>query len=227
MENTNIIREWNERCYYCQGNHILLQCSDSRLQRFEVLCRAKKYDYEYSQDGFKNWIRDYYNNETDENKKMIVCFAIKNTTAFSGERINEIINKITDFIFENRSYRNSITEQGGEEDFLAFSNYDDEEEQQVVLPERYWHQRVPRKSIEIVLYPKPETSMKYDCGICLECKPESKIVSLNCNHNFCESCVEKILKNDAETKCAYCRCNTTHITVTNAETHNKYINIIN
>jgi len=226
----NNLGNFNYHCLYCSGLHSLLQCNDQRLQRFESLCRAKKYDYEYSQVMFKNWLHDHYNNETDDKKRTVIYFAAKNTNAsVVGIDINEIIQKITDIIFDNR-----ITHEM-EQDFIPFTNhveyeYDENGMDLAVEIIRY-RQRQPyrtTKNIQIILNPPLENSNIFneDCSVCMECKPYSSFVSMNCNHQFCECCVEILLKNESETKCPFCRCSTTHVTVPNEEIQNKFISIV-
>jgi hypothetical protein len=58
-----------------------------------------------------------------------------------------------------------------------------------------------------------------ECAICIEDKPYTKCVSLNCSHKFCGDCFEKILKkcsieycnNEVSPSCPLCRANVSYI----------------
>jgi len=208
------------------------------MERFEVLCRAKKYDYENSQDMFKRWLQNYYNDESDDKKKTIIYFAVKKTTSTVTNHIDQIIQKITDFIFENNIYnRNPEPEPEPEtEDFIPFSIEPEiDPETRITFVERYWHHNFTeriiteriRKNIQIVLDISQRSRVRKECAICLERKTTTEFACMNCNHSFCVSCVQQLLESQTETRCPCCRRNTTNITVTSQAIQYRYRNIVN
>jgi len=51
-----------------------------------------------------------------------------------------------------------------------------------------------------------------NCCICMEMREKNEICSLNCNHKFCEICVENCVKRDGKYNCSLCRESVTIIT---------------
>ena len=73
--------------------------------------------------------------------------------------------------------------------------------------------KTSRKSVKNIMFYTIDTkkiidSTVIDCSICLESFDKNKIKT-SCNHNFCESCMLKLLdtchERNTEPKCPYCR----------------------
>ena len=68
------------------------------------------------------------------------------------------------------------------------------------------------KKVEVV-YLHEETEREEECSICYELTEYSNQVKLNCDHEFCGSCVKKIIEKNNQPCCAFCRVNIEKIEV--------------
>ena len=218
-------------CTFCASpNHVLRQCTDRRLERFEVLCRAKKADYidndmrgmpvHYTnintdtqervrhmlraQRMFTSWLRNYHDAGTEEDRKVMRCFAQQKclTSAFTTMRYMDImIYQIMMYFFElPMAYRPIQTEEregegGGEGDgFLSFATG-------VAKP---W-----------LVVEKEEEHTTEDCAVCLTAPTDTHF---GCQHAFCQGCVGHLLeiahRDGKSAHCPLCRDSVTSVTTT-------------
>ena len=78
--------------------------------------------------------------------------------------------------------------------------------------------------ISTILAPKPCLPKEEDCPICYESLNTNELITLNCNHQFCSSCIQNILQKQphktCSPSCAMCRETITSMTVNNNNTYN-------
>jgi hypothetical protein len=98
-----------------------------------------------------------------------------------------------------------------DDDVYEYDNdYDDDDDNNSYIFEE---PQTPRKSIKNIMFYTIDTKQiidntVIDCSICLESFEKNKIKT-SCNHNFCESCMLKLLdtcyERNTEPKCPNCR----------------------
>lgn len=237
-----------QMCLFCfQQGHSLSSCNDSRIERFEVLCRSKKIDLLYSQNAFLNWINDFYTHSIDTEKRVIRYFAVKNCSTHLWTNVNNVFEKIMYYIFD-LPFLEPPTE-----DFIPFSNNENHENDLFdsdvfetsflnlngrittrsltppsIMVDEHFHLPPPRLSrqtaisarrIDITVKENETETFDCECAICLE--GSENYVLLNCNHSFCEGCFERLLHSSSEISCPLCRSQTTSVVVKDEETKEK------
>ena len=63
-----------------------------------------------------------------------------------------------------------------------------------------------------------------DCSICYEEKEQCCFVKLNCEHEFCGTCVKTIIDKNNKPSCAFCRTNIEKLEVYNNENEQLFVN---
>jgi Zinc finger, C3HC4 type (RING finger) len=213
-------------CTFCASpNHVLRECNDRRLDRFEVLCRAKKHDYldnNYhrnhgieesismlrSQQMFTSWLRDYYNTVTEETRRVVRSFAQKKSLASTfiyGRYVDIMIYHIMMYFFElplpNRR-RREVEEVEETEDFVSFSTIP---KPWLVVVEEQQEQE------------QEQAEEEEDCAVCLIVPKDTQF---GCQHAFCQTCVGNLLdcahRERKEAHCPLCRETVTSVTTGNA-----------
>jgi hypothetical protein len=212
-------------CTFCASpNHVLRECNDHRLDRFEVLCRAKKHDYldnnNYhrnhgieesismlrSQQMFTSWLRDYYDTVTEETRRVVRSFAQKKCLAstFTTTRYVDImIYHIMMYFFELPLPNRRREEEAEEtEDFLSFSS-------------------IPKPWLVVEEEQAEEQAEEEDCAVCLIVPKDTRF---GCQHAFCQACVGNLLdcahRERKEAHCPLCRETVTSVTTTTGNARN-------
>ena len=207
-------------CSFCTSpNHVLRECTDRRLDRFEVLCRAKKHDYLEnvnnhvhepfhtirSQQMFTSWLRNHYDTGTEETRKVVRCFAQKKclASAFTTTRYMDImVYHIMMYFYDVPMSQRPIHPEAEEaEDFLSFSS-------------------IPKPWLVVVEGAAEEEEEEEDCAVCLTVPKDTRF---GCQHAFCQACVGNLLvcahRERKEAHCPLCRETVASVTTTTGNAH--------
>ena len=186
IENMNKSRR-RRRCSFCRcAGHTIKSCNDERITCFEELCQLKKWEYASTYVTgrcFSIWLATFAH-EYSTSLSVIKAFAVRKCNALTRSYLLEHIEKIRYYFYGDLSHESLYNES---------------------------------------LYNKYKINMMYDhnpevvadiseCSICYDPKIINDLVTLNCNHMFCGTCVVGIIKNNNKViapSCALCRENIT------------------
>lgn len=233
-------RQTVRKCSHCRStNHTVNCCDDVSLTAFDTRLLNKRDELreigvsrENSLFYYKTWLLSI-------EPGLLKAYAIRYCGANSRIDTVSCVNKITEIIFHSL--------EDAEEEFIPFleenenENYDDsfqlitDEEMQFIdadVVERYHimrgYVREPRTSENRKYALQTSISKaesKENCLICYnDDENNSSMVKLNCGHEFCSSCVQKVLKLCCPTKqprCALCRMNMTSFEFRDQEAFDK------
>ena len=230
------------RCSFCRrAGHNRLTCDDPRLLDFELTCATQCQTL--SEVEFYNWLSQTYN-ENDSN--LLKTYAAKKTRTPTYQ-LNDITNckySITNYIYDTYRYSYnysiyndlSVQENYNLEIRMNTSLINDINSAYMFLDminttnlRRIEEQQLSRKfSISSILQEHDDTEECLDCCICFENYKKTEFVTLNCNHEFCNGCLQKSLQSDIREKpcCAYCRTEITTITSNTSKVYNEMANLI-
>jgi hypothetical protein len=237
----NIITENVTRCIFCDQEHNVRVCDDTRLLEFEVICTTI-FHHVRNQGEFILWLYSYLHRESfafrlkafairqcgcseqttlDQCVNML-CLYMENTYTMGHLEGNEEIDRIRETVTRMESNGREIIEelrlQRSREAILRATEFIIE-----VNPNAN-----PVKIGYQIIKPTSETKACL-CSICWEEKEETKFVSYLCSHEFCGECVLNTLKTKPAReplKCALCRGKVDFITFHSEETYDELKHIM-
>jgi hypothetical protein len=123
--------------------------------------------------------------------------------SYSNNELKQKINEISDENYQ--TYGN---------EYLKTNLISDSFELEELLLNRMYEFRPPQRKFDILTTtttPSPSSSIqKKDCPICLDEISSANQIITNCNHTFCNDCIQKYFKSlnsnmNTQPICAYCR----------------------
>jgi hypothetical protein len=223
------IGQRRNRCSFCRREgHNRLRCDDPRLIEFEFICADKCQTM--SETEFYDWL-----SETNDSVLLKTYAAKKTRIPFDNIRnISVYKDAITIYIYETYKYQHNVSHV--EDDFESRMNaslqndirstYFFLEMIHTILLRREEQSR--KFSIQSILQEDDLTKEIGECCICFENYNKSEFVALNCNHEFCNSCLKKALTSDNRPKpcCAYCRTEVTTMISRTNKVYNEMADLI-
>ena len=96
------------------------------------------------------------------------------------------------------------------DEYLKTNLISDSFELEELLLNRMYEFRPPQRKFDITIKTTPTQPSTKDCPICLDEIPSSNQIITNCNHTFCNDCIQKYFKSlnsniNTQPICAYCR----------------------
>lgn len=96
------------------------------------------------------------------------------------------------------------------DEYLKTELISDSFELEELLLNRMYEFRPPQRKFDITIKTTPTQPSTKDCPICLDEIPSSNQIITNCNHTFCNDCIQKYFKSlnnniNQHPVCAYCR----------------------
>ena len=210
-------------CSFCKSNqHNIKLCNDPLLLNFgDNLLNKKKMLLEIISINLSDKIAYFEIWINNQNNKLIKCYALRFCGAKTKNNSRVLIELIINYILNepnllvNPIINSTLNLQVNsfENIFIQNShNYLELElsEFLVRLRHDYTKSNESRKfNIKTILSNEIKNmDSKDECDICYEDKEEKEMITLNCNHKFCGSCVKQILKkcnNKCVPNCALCR----------------------
>jgi hypothetical protein len=220
-------------CSFCRASgHIITNCNDERLINFNRTLIDKKNDLEFVTDAvsyFKIWLLSL-------NTDLIKGYAIRYCSALTRHSITVCVVKIIQHIWNVPIIPNNLNVN----EYIPFiqqtimdnnihyldlrlseflndiQNYED------LASENKKHniQAVLCIEIDNDETNKNDVTQVEDCSICYDETHVKDMVSLNCNHNFCGTCIKKVLTTcniEKSPCCALCRTTITTMNIKNVE----------
>jgi len=233
----NLMIPTRRRCSFCRTQgHNISTCNDDRLTYFEHECRIEKRHFEFSNNPrtmFRNWLCG----KSILFPQIVRSFAVRNCGSRMNSNINVCIDNIIIYIYQDTTISNDVTQNLNVNEFesvmriysnlilsardtnnrletqtllntileaeslLAFGNYIFQNETSL--------QRDNKFTFVSILEETHDTEEICDCAICYEDDIKNiNFVKLNCNHKFCNLCLEKSIESKPDNKtpcCALCR----------------------
>lgn len=252
-KNENLItRRIGRCCSFCRRQgHNIVNCNSDRLLEFEVIC-ADVVKNIHTKIEFKNWLKENYNNElllikafaikksrVSTNDISIYMDLIteyiftnyKNNWTFEEEE-NQIENDLLNLLLHIRNnysiepLQDQLIYQNMERMLLlelsiAYltnvnnnDNSNDNSYSRKNVMDCTFHINIDENLNEI-----------NTCSICYDNKELKNFVTLDCNHEFCESCIIKTLQTNSNIQpcCALCRRKVINIKTRTIESNAKII----
>ena len=221
---TNITR----CCSFCRKpNHNVNTCNDNRLINFENECIIEKQQFEMSNNPrfmFRNWLCD----KSIMFPHTIRSFAVRKCGSTMRDNINVCIDNIIRYIYldtnevnieniENNNILNEFINESSFESLLRVTNFILNTIPDYIDDELLLHFRnyiLERRSKKFTFVSKLEETNDdieelYECAICYDDGIKNiNFIKLNCNHNFCNLCLKKLIENTQNNMkpcCALCR----------------------
>lgn len=209
------------KCGFCEryGHHVLT-CNDPQLNVMEDMLFHEKENLssDLTDEERKLALENFILRKTHisvHNLNRWRCFAIRKCM-YNNNYIDHSsvwIKKIVDYVFSNeRPITQSII---GDTEFIGFDENDAVSyliDNLIQINNNYNNQRnCYNQKFDIKMDYRDtqnEETKTHECGICYEEKNENKFVKLDCEHKFCGSCFENILKSDCchgTISCSMCR----------------------
>uniref|UniRef100_A0A6C0DG68 RING-type domain-containing protein n=1 Tax=viral metagenome TaxID=1070528 RepID=A0A6C0DG68_9ZZZZ len=120
--------------------------------------------------------------------------------SYSNNELKQKLNEISD---ENYKIYG--------DEYLKTNVISDSFELEELLVNRMYEFRPPQRKFDITITQTPTTqTITKDCPICLDEIPRANQIITNCNHTFCNHCIQKYFKSlnsniEKHPICAYCR----------------------
>lgn len=222
----NNCRQSVRKCSFCKATgHIVTNCNNTALIYFEYLCILQKEQIEQTETllplimyQFADWLSMY---SLDNTSAIIRAFSVRKCGARMSLPIHTCIELITIYIFE-------LTNNN--DDYI---NYQPPNVNIPVVLDNVTARHMSQilESLLILQNVRKEQNVKFninivdeisdcnednecdkECSICYDTKLKKDFVKLDCNHQFCGTCITNIfqkhsLENIDVPKCALCRSN--------------------
>jgi len=216
------------KCSFCAcDGHIITNCNNIVLLYFEKLCMLKKKELEESSHrilfDLTNWIYMY---SIENTNRMVQVLAITRCGATTrtpmgicfNQVIQYILNLTTEDIINNQRRLDEFTDTDMTEIFIISSSIIALHLMPILVAfQGYKNQNMNKKEKINIILSDDNDMYKIDdinyedyeeCVICYDNKHKNEFVSLNCNHEFCGTCIKNVLKKEMfkeESNCALCR----------------------
>ena len=216
----------NMPCFYCKRTgHNVRSCNSIDLILFHELCRLKIARYENTINmprdkminNFVIWMGFYIINENLYNTLYAYCksllkikqnFAFINYLKFVTNKLFRLEDDYNHEIIRNSSWENTKTFFRTE--FIKMN------------PDHF-------HSITSCIKRSNLSASTQECCICYEIKQSCQFITLNCNHNFCITCISNQLSINSNKipTCAYCRTAIEKVNCPNKITYDQFNSLIN
>lgn len=199
------------RCSFCRCPfHNILSCDHSLLIEFQNNLFQKKHEILEMRETnlyekmalFESWILYQC---MFGNTFILKAYSVRYLGCTMRDGLNIYFQKITAFIWDYElDPENQLNPASIEvpED-VGLEWYIDRTGDQNLLPSS----NINNNNITILIEESPlhlDLHKKEDCSICYENMKKVKMVQINCLHEFCGTCVKKIIHSNIK-KCAFCR----------------------
>lgn len=222
------LRSVERKCSFCkEGGHVVTRCNNIAFLYFQELCILQK---EYIQQTesllseamthFANWLNMY---SLDNTSTIIRAFSVRKCGGRMSMPIHRCIELVTIYIFNLTTDINYNGLQTMGE--LVLNNLDTIRHmrqifQSLLILQSIRENQNTKYNINIYECDKEcdkeecDKECKEECSICYDTKLEREFVTLDCNHQFCVTCITNVfqkhsLENIDVPKCALCRGNIT------------------
>ena len=216
------------RCSFCfaQGHNINV-CDDNRLIYIENECRQQKQLYALSESPtimFRHWLCA----KIIDNAILVKAFAVRKCGARIRSNIDECIEKIVNYVYQE-DYNGynlglvmpSLVMSSFYHSMLMLMNFEENEAKINVDRKFSFESKVENFDIE----------ENCECAICYNDNAiqPANFVKLNCNHIFCNSCIQKSFQHTNGLSipcCALCRSEISSVTFNDENIKKDFCNII-
>ena len=211
----NATRQLTRRCSFCKSfAHNITNCDNERLLNFQenliskrdVLREIHSIDFNNQISYFETWL-------LGQNQKIVKSYAMRFCGAYARNTIEICATKIIRQIWNVNQdiWGNNQTQSS---DFISLPDLPDSVTIEIAVEyllelRNNRNQSDENRKFDILPILCLESStLQEDCSICYEEISHVNMVSLNCNHNFCGSCLSQTLKKCNPSNlpcCALCR----------------------
>jgi hypothetical protein len=221
----NLTRVATRRCSFCRiQGHNINNCNDNRLIVFENDCRIEKQRFELSNNPrtmFRNWLCD----KSILLPFIVRSFAVRKCGSRMSDNINICIDNIIRYIYPDNESNDIIIINPNDNEFenfmrniyyLSTREMNNILEAEILLNFRnyiFQNETSSQKDNRFTFVSEldetnNDTNDICECAICYDDDIKNiNFVKLNCNHKFCNTCLEKSIKNRQVNIpcCALCR----------------------
>jgi len=216
----NVINIQGRKCSFCGcDDHFITNCNNIVIVYFEKLCMLKKKELEEQGQsvilGLATWLYMY---SIENTSRMVQVLAITRCRVTTRTHMGIYFNKVLQYILnstnEDMINNQMIIEQFSEEDivelFIRHSSLISLHLMPILVAfHGYKNIQIDKKEkINIILSNDSNNDNYEECVICYDTKQKSEFVTMNCNHEFCGTCIKNVLKKEIfkeESNCALCR----------------------
>ena len=188
------------KCSFCKCvGHTIKTCNDERITCFEELCQLKKWEY----------------NSTVEPKQRFALWLVTFANEYSSTPLLKAF-AVRKCHATTRSYIYLCMIK------IIFYFYGDLNEETNYENAKYKINMIYENNTGI-------SEVLCECAICYDQKSANNLVTLNCNHAFCGTCVVGIIKNNNKVivpSCALCRENIKSITYSDTNFENEMMEYV-
>lgn len=229
-------RQLIRRCSFCRSDaHNVLNCNDNRLINFNQTLQDKRNELQYIQDAvtyFKIWLFSL-------DPELIKAYAVRYCAVNTRTTHENCVIKIIQYIWLTE-INISIPNEISIHDYIPFIQETIRDYNMDYLDLRLSAalntiqsledeaSETKKHKIEVTLCIEIDNTNSNDleeqeCSICYNENKICDMVTLNCNHSFCVTCIKKILttcKTDKKPCCALCRADISKFNIKNPEVLN-------
>jgi len=241
-----LINRFERKCSFCGcKNHNVTRCNNEVISSFNnYLIFLKNYYMSFYSNvmllaiqNFENYLYDFCN-ESEDNKKILKTVACRfykiRLRSLLQISINNIIMQLFDINlswFSNNSYnfisftqytpmRISVVLNQITLNYITSNNNNINNE--IVTNECIHYEIKLEELINSNDNTNNDISIIIECPICYNNFNKTNIVTLNCKHDYCLDCTQKML-NTKHKKCPYCRNVIETITCYSKDVYDKYL----
>jgi hypothetical protein len=239
--NTNVVIPLNNvnntqrKCSFCRkSGHNVIGCNNLVLSFFIKLCVFKKAILEQERNfdvrtSFLNWLYGYaIKNGSIIIKVTVVQKCGLNMTDYGATCINQLTNYIFNLSEEDIMNNQHIVEN------YSRSDYDEAATDTIIsihifnIISDWTYPLLEVKQQVTIMLELEDCYEEKECVICYDRKNSEEFIKLNCQHEFCESCMKTIIKKDyfnERSSCSLCRASVSTITCKSEKIKNDFIEI--
>jgi len=208
----NATRRLTRRCSFCKSfTHNVTNCDNDRLLNFKENLISKRDDLrEIHSIDFNNKISYFETWLLGQNQKLVKSYAIRFCGAYARNTVEICAVKIINSIWNvNQDIWGNNQSQSS--DFVSLpdsANMEIAVEYLLGLRNNRNQPDENRKFDIIPILCSASSNPQEECSICYEEIETSNMVSLNCNHSFCGTCLSQTFKKcnpNSLPCCALCR----------------------
>jgi len=208
----NATRQLTRCCSFCKSRaHNITNCDNERLLDFKENLFSKRDDLrEIHSIDFNDKISYFETWLLGQNQKLVKSYAMRFCGAYARNTIEICAAKIINSIW-NVNQDIWGNNQSQTSDFISLPDSPDMERGVEYLLQLRNNRNQPDENRKFDIIPilcLESSNLQEDCSICYEEILHVNMVSLNCNHNFCGSCLSQTLKKcnpNSLPCCALCR----------------------
>ena len=208
----NATRQLTRRCSFCKScTHNITNCDNERLLDFKENLFSKRDDLrEIHSIDFNDKISYFETWLLGQNQKLVKSYAMRFCGAYARNTIEICAAKIINSIW-NVNQDIWGNNQAQNPDFIPLPDSVNMERAVEYLLGLRNNRNQPDENRKFDIIPilcLESSNTQEDCSICYEEIEASNMVSLNCNHNFCGTCLSQTFKKCSPNSlpcCALCR----------------------